>query len=359
MGGWIGVKMNHHVRAARDIVRRLWRKPAPTARRVIRLTAWALCAIALLLRGECGNDISAEPEASLSAGGSEYVVQLPSGSSDSPRLMFVQGAGVLDGSEVGDADHVLGASPVPQPTLRPSFTPPPATPVPVRPTPRVNVRITSYRDYIISHGTHDVAITIDDGPSENTPALLRVLSEEDARATFFVLGNRVKIFPDYARQIVEEGHEIANHSWSHFRLEEDDPDSYGVWQFEYAERVIQEYTGISDRLLIRIPYGKIYSSLIRTMGRDGYRFITWSIDTKDWAYHDDGAHTLEMCRNAGPGDIILLHSQATSAETLRTLIRSLKDKGLKCITVSDMLGFNMPVASSEERGSGAEALGNS
>lgn len=341
-GGWIGEGMRGDGWTGRGIVRRL-----------IRSAAWIFCAAALLLPGESGTAGPAEPEAGLSGGGIEYAAQLSSGDGQSPRLMLVQDAGVLDGSDGGNA-AVPETSPLPQPAPRPSPAPV-STPVPVRPTPRINARITSCRDYIISRGVRDVAITIDDGPSGNTPALLRVLAEEDAKATFFVLGNRVKLFPEYARQIVAEGHEIANHSWSHFRLEEDDPPGYGIWQFEYAERVIRECTGVSGRLLIRIPYGKVYGSLIRSMGRDGYRFITWSIDTRDWAHPDGGAHTLETCRNARPGDIILLHSQATSAETLRTLIRSLKEKGLECVTVSDMLGFDAPVAP-EEYESGSEAI---
>lgn len=237
-----------------------------------------------------------------------------------------------------------GASaPTPAPRvlpILPAATPPLPAP---RPTPKVEMKVTSYRDYMFSHGSHDIAITIDDGPSENTPALLAVLREEGARATFFVLGNRVRLYPQYAREIVAQGSEIANHSWSHFALQPGESSGRGIREFLYAQQVIGEATGVSGPLLIRIPYGHVYGSLIRSMGRDGYRFVTWTLDTRDWE-GGGGERTLEACASAVPGDIILIHSQATSPETLRAIIRLMRERGLSCITVSEMMGRPVPCA---------------
>lgn len=130
-------------------------------------------------------------------------------------------------------------------------------------------------------------LTFDDGPSENTSRVLDILKERDIKATFFLVGENVEKHPEIARRIVEEGHTVGVHCYSH-----DYKDLYRsvesfMEDFEQAHRAIYEATGV-ETVLFRFPGGsinsyndKVYAKIIKEMTKRGYIYYDWNASLED------------------------------------------------------------------------------
>jgi peptidoglycan-N-acetylglucosamine deacetylase len=157
-----------------------------------------------------------------------------------------------------------------------------------------------------------IALTFDDGPSEQTPALLELLAKYRIRATFFVCGKNVKRLPHIARAIVEAGHELGNHTHHHARLS---PrigwdlnlfsESDMVEEMRRAQTCIYHHTGMWPRYF-RAPYGLRWFGLRGAQRKLGVQGVTWSVIGHDWEWERDriAAHLL---KHTEPGGIVCLH----------------------------------------------------
>src|SRR5204863_6685277 len=128
--------------------------------------------------------------------------------------------------------------------------------------------------------THAVALTFDDGPSESTPAILEVLAEAGARATFFQVGANALRLPDLARRVAREGHEIANHTQSHPRFYLCSPATISR-QIEQAQQSLSEVHG-REPTLFRPPYGARWFGMFSALERSKLRSVMWSVSSCDW-----------------------------------------------------------------------------
>ncbi|MDA3128693.1 polysaccharide deacetylase family protein [Aliibacillus thermotolerans] len=188
-----------------------------------------------------------------------------------------------------------------------------------------------------------VSLTFDDGPDRHyTPQILDILKEKGVKATFFVTGEQVKNHPDIMKRIVEEGHSIGNHTWSHPSLDE-----------TFTADVIQEVTSTQQMIektvgrasdLFRPPYGAITKSDAIVLHDIGYRVILWSVDTLDWSGKSKEEIIDIVERDISPGGIVLQHNfQSTervldgTVEALPTIIDHLRKKGYKFVTVQTLL----------------------
>ena len=192
-----------------------------------------------------------------------------------------------------------------------------------------------------------VAITFDDGPSPDwTPRILDELKAADVKATFFMLGQHVLKYPDVARRVAAEGHEIGNHSFDHHGLF-----FYTVkqaeWEILECEKAIKDVTGVSTRYF-RPPKAWINDKEKAALSYIGYKVILWSLNSKDWVTFDDKYIVAFIDKNVRPGDIILFHDSGgvfgldggDRDETVRTipdLVNKLRAKGYKFLTVSELL----------------------
>ncbi|HVS21415.1 MAG TPA: MtnX-like HAD-IB family phosphatase, partial [Pyrinomonadaceae bacterium] len=191
--------------------------------------------------------------------------------------------------------------------------------------------------------TASVSLTFDDGPSEDTERILDVLSAYKVRATFFMLGRQVELFPEIAQRIVADGHEVGNHSYSHplylFRRPGETRQ-----QLERAQEIIASVTGTEPRFA-RPPYGVRTPAYFAATRRLGLRTVQWDVAGFDWKKRTASQIAERVLREATGGSIILLHD-ADSAEkrdrsatvaALPMVIEGLRARGLGVVPLSKLL----------------------
>lgn len=193
-----------------------------------------------------------------------------------------------------------------------------------------------------------VAMTFDDGPHpQNTPRLLDILRARNVKATFYVIGRSVDLYPQVLRRTVAEGHEIGNHSHTH-RLMSRLSDSEVRSEMERCRDAVGRAAGVRMRTM-RPPYGGLQQrqrELI--LAEFGYPTILWSVDPEDWKRPGPPVVTSRIIEGAHPGAIILahdLHSQTVDAmpATLDGLLR----RGYQFVTVSQLLAMRADTATAQ------------
>ncbi len=185
-----------------------------------------------------------------------------------------------------------------------------------------------------------IALTFDDGPHpQYTPEILDILKEAKIKATFFVIGENAAASPRLVDRIIEEGHEIGNHTYSHVFLDKKS-EQEKIADIERCDCEIYLHNEYSARIL-RPPGGRYDSGLLRICAERGYDVVLWSVDTRDWtgASAEEIAHEL-LC-NVKDGSIILMHDycgrKSHTAEALRYVIPRLKEMGYGFATVSEII----------------------
>ena len=197
------------------------------------------------------------------------------------------------------------------------------------------------KNAILFHGNHqlkEVALTIDDGPHKPTGGqLLDILKQEDIVATFFVVGSRMKENPDLVRRIVDEGHEIANHTQNHYRLPTLHPDQIRR-ELNDVDINLFRITGKHFNNLMRPP-GVQYNDKVLTVTKElGYQVITWTCAARDFEDVTPDYIVNRILSRAENGSIILLHDDRPGTVTaLPRIIAALKQDGYKFVKVSEML----------------------
>jgi peptidoglycan/xylan/chitin deacetylase (PgdA/CDA1 family) len=218
------------------------------------------------------------------------------------------------------------------PVAAPTPTPAPAAP-----------RKPTYNSCNVQSST--VAMTFDDGPHPKlTPRLLDLLKERGIKATFFVIGKCVAEFPDIAKRIVDEGHEIANHSWSHPQLPKLSPAAFTA-EITQTNDAIQQATGVRP-VTMRPPYGAINPTLTKRLNEEyGLSVILWSVDPQDWKIRKSDHVSSHIIKNAAPGSIILAHDiHASTIDAMPAALDALQAKGYKFATVSELISMDRPAA---------------
>ena len=177
-----------------------------------------------------------------------------------------------------------------------------------------------------------IALTFDDGPGLKTEALLEALQTHNARATFFMMGDRVNVYPSAVRKMVEIGCELANHTTNHLKLT--DYSAEGVmWEINYTRDVIQSVAG-QPPTMMRPPYGAVNQEVQSVAGTP---IVLWSVDTTDWQLKEPGLVKDYILQHVKDGDIVLLHDiyEATVQASIE-LIPLLQERGYQLVTVSEM-----------------------
>ena len=189
-----------------------------------------------------------------------------------------------------------------------------------------------------------VSLTFDDGPdSHYTLQILDVLKREGVHATFFVLGEHVRRYPDVARRIVREGHALGNHSFDHRNLRTMGAQALN-WEVTATDRELLRATGQRTRYF-RAPYGSVDSQIITQLGRMGYTVVNWSVDSRDWRSIPSSQVIANVLAEVRPGAIILQHCAGNEREILTgtvaalpVIIHRMRAQGYEFVTVPTLLG---------------------
>jgi peptidoglycan/xylan/chitin deacetylase (PgdA/CDA1 family) len=189
-----------------------------------------------------------------------------------------------------------------------------------------------------------IALTFDDGPNATlTPKLLDLLAARHLKATFFVVGQNAADHPDILKRAVREGHEIANHSWSHPNL--------GKMSDDAVRRELQKtddaiVAAIGKRpTLLRPPYGSITARQKKWIHEEfGYRIIIWDVDPLDWKRPGPSVVTARILKETKAGSIVLAHDiHPPTIEAMPRTFDQLIEKGFKSVTVTELLGMATPI----------------
>ncbi len=177
-----------------------------------------------------------------------------------------------------------------------------------------------------------VALTFDDGPSQYTAQLVQCLEDHGARATFFIVGNRVDWYPDSVRHAHEIGCEMGNHTYEHTYLDkmtgEEVANVIGMTDAE-----VLDVTGVRTSCL-RPPGGRIDDTLKQ---ETTLPIILWSIDTRDWATRDVDSTINAVLSNVRDGDVILMHDiYEPTVIACETIIPELQARGYELVTVEEL-----------------------
>jgi peptidoglycan-N-acetylglucosamine deacetylase len=187
-----------------------------------------------------------------------------------------------------------------------------------------------------------VALTFDAGPSGNTPRLLDILKKEHAHATFFMLGkNHIEKHPDLVRRIDTEGHELANHTWSHKILTKTGSDEVRS-QLSRVQDAVAKITG-KKPLLMRPPQGRTDERVSRISRELGLAQVLWSVTAKDYETTDSAVIKKRVLDQTDRDGIILLHDiYKGTVPAVPGILKELKKQGYTIVTVSQLLAPATP-----------------
>ena len=180
-----------------------------------------------------------------------------------------------------------------------------------------------------------IALTFDDGPSvPYTGQILDLLGERSVKATFFVCGQNVELYPELARRIVTEGHSIGNHTYSHPFLYLLGPRATSE-EIDRTQSIIEEVTGVRPKFF-RPPYGIRWFGLSRILGERGLTLVQWSVTGYDWKNRREEIVAAAL-KGLQPGAIMLFHDiHAETVAALPVILEGVKAAGLEPVEISKL-----------------------
>ncbi len=195
-----------------------------------------------------------------------------------------------------------------------------------------------------------IALTFDDGPDPQwTPAILDILAQHGAHATFFVIGSKVNEYPDLTRRILAEGHELGVHTFTHVELA-----AVPQWRRELeltlCQNAIAGVTGFQSALM-RPPYSSETNALsadefeaIADVAADKYLVVLTDLDTRDWSNPGTTAIASAATPESGRGAVVMMHDgggdRSQTVASVEQLLTTLRPQGYRFTTVSDGLGLS-------------------
>lgn len=185
-----------------------------------------------------------------------------------------------------------------------------------------------------------LAMTFDDGPHRTiTPQLLDYLKSKNIQCTFFVVGPNVQAYPDIIQRMVADGHEIANHTWSHPILTSCS-DAKIRSELQRTEDIIIKVAGVRPRLM-RPPGGGMNKRIEAMIYQEfGYSDIFWSVDPQDWRRPGIATVTSRLVAGAHPGAIMLAHDiHPPTLPAVKDAFEQLLAQGYRFVTVSQLLNL--------------------
>ena len=191
--------------------------------------------------------------------------------------------------------------------------------------------------YNVEVNEQKLSLTFDSAwGAEDIDLILNTLKKENVKATFFVLGTWAEKYPEVIKRMILEGHDVANHSYSHphvATLSYEDTKN----EIEKANTVIEKISE-KENYLFRAPYGEYNDNVIRAATELGLYTIQWDVDSLDWKNPGKEAIIRRVVERSKNGSIILMHNGTEqTAQALPEIISKLKEKGFAFVPVSELI----------------------
>lgn len=184
----------------------------------------------------------------------------------------------------------------------------------------------------------EIALSFDDGPAASfTPDILDLLKEKKIKTAFFCIGKKIPGNENILRRIVEEGHIIGNHSYSHHPLFDLFGSEKMVVELQKMNETVRAITGLTPKFF-RPPYGVTNPNLKKAIERGGFISIGWNVRSLDTVIRDETRLTQKVLRSVNPGSIILFHDTSpATVKILGDLIDQVRQKGYRIERLDKML----------------------
>ncbi len=194
-------------------------------------------------------------------------------------------------------------------------------------------------------GSRLLALTYDDGPNDPyTLRMLEVLERHGVKATFFLIGQYVQQKPEIARAVVDAGHAIGSHTWSHPNLIFA-PEAELQRQLEQTQQAIIDATGVETKIF-RPPFGARRPATLRTVRAFGLQTVMWNVTCYDWKAKSAGEIVAHAERQIRGGDVILLHDgshvrmgadRSRTVEASDRILSRYRGEGFEFVTIPEMM----------------------
>jgi peptidoglycan/xylan/chitin deacetylase (PgdA/CDA1 family) len=209
------------------------------------------------------------------------------------------------------------------------------------------------------------SISFDDGPDpEFTPRIIAILERFQVKATFMVMGYNAVRNPGLLKEILDAGHEVGGHGWSHRNLAETSRNETR-YEIEHGNGVIEDLTGVPVRVF-RPPYGRFGEEAVRVLARSSPDLIVWSITRGLLSWRDPRYISSHVIGALGPGDIVDLHDgigrgtfaprgmpaqrirrrREDEVRALPRILEGAQERGLRLVRISDLMAAWRPQTTS-------------
>ncbi len=182
-----------------------------------------------------------------------------------------------------------------------------------------------------------VALTFDDGPTKNVHEILSLLETYNVKATFFLIGEYIEDFPEEAEAIVQAGHQVANHTYSHNRMIFKSP-SFIKNEIEKTDQLIRDI-GYEGQIDFRPPNGKKIIALPWYLHKNNIETIMWNLEP-DSLYEEAADKVNYVVENIEPGSIILMHPMydnlGKELKAIEGILETLSERDYQFITVNEL-----------------------
>ncbi|WDF63564.1 polysaccharide deacetylase family protein [Flavobacterium sp. KACC 22763] len=184
-----------------------------------------------------------------------------------------------------------------------------------------------------------IALTFDDGPSIYTLEVLELLKKYNAKATFFCIGKNIETHPEILQKVIDEGHLVGNHSYSHSKFFDFYNAKKITEELQKTDALLEKFTSKKINFF-RPPYGVTTPSIRRALKVTGHKTIGWNIRSLDGGTKNQELIFNRLVKHISPGGIVLLHDTGEhSVLVLEQFLQFLQQNNYQVVSIEELLNL--------------------